>query len=153
MKARAQSVRFSRSSGKFTLGLLCLVTAGCLFFGSHRSGRVFHLTYRMTDFVVPAGEKWRLSWSSPYEPGDISPGYDVRVLSGSVCLGERGEIQTMAFDPLPGKESPIDLAATRGQAIVWLESGTEFCVANEFLRIEVRTYESTDRDPASYTRL
>lgn len=104
--------------------------------------RVFRLSYQAADFVVPAGEEWQLRWSSPYHPGDICPAYDVRVLSGPVRLGENGRVRAQAFDALPGKSGNLDLTATHGQAVVWLESGARFSIANELLRIEVRVFRN-----------
>jgi hypothetical protein len=119
-----------------------VVVLGCvaIAFSGRRPIRTFRLHFQLADFVVPAGETWRLSWKSPYHAGDICPVYDVRVIEGDVRLGAKGAIEASTYDTHPGKTGILDLRATRDEAIAWLEPCTKFNVANECLGIEVSVF-------------
>jgi hypothetical protein len=86
---------------------------------------------------------WRLAWCSPYKPGDITPGYDVRIIEGQARLGARGGMIARARDPKLGTPGLLDLQATvlhalisEPTAVAWLEVGTRFTLANA--RAEVK---------------
>ena len=130
----------------FGMLLLCAIDAGCTTKPkasfSQRPIRVFRLQFQLADFKVPEGEIWKLSWRSPYAPGDTCPSYDVRIIQGAVMLGVDRSIQAIVFESQPGKRGLLDLSAANGLAVVWLESGTKFSIANELLRIEVERLPS-----------
>ena len=105
-----------------------------------RPVRVFRLIFQQSDFVVHAGETWRLRWRSPYDPGDICPVYDVRIVQGSARIGANGEVQAQTYHSNSTQGQPLDLSATSGDAFVWLESGTRFAIANGVLMIEVTVF-------------
>jgi hypothetical protein len=117
--------------------ILCCVG---LALSANRPASTFRLRFQLADFVVPAGETWRLSWKSPYQPGDIHPGYDVRVIQGDASLGETRGICARAYDWRPGKTGLLDLWAAHGEAVAWLEPGTKFTTANELLQIEASVF-------------
>lgn len=102
--------------------------------------RVFKLSYQDDSILVPAGETWRLSWTTPYSAGEVTPAYDVRILEGAPFLGAKREIQAEAYVISAEKRPLLDLRAGPGQAVVWLEGGTRFATANDLLKIEVRVY-------------
>ena len=108
--------------------------------------RTFLLLFQLPEYVVPAEESWRLCWSSPYQPGDCCPGYDVRVTEGLARLGANGEIQASAYDHNPGKNGLLDLSATKGEAVVWLGPDTRFSLANDLLQIEVTAFSPTTQE-------
>ena len=93
MKAKPEVSRVSRSVAKVTLCFVVLAMAVGFAFVVDRALHPSFLPFRLADYVVPAGETWRLSWSSPYLPGDICPAYDVRLFSGSVRVGAHGEVE------------------------------------------------------------
>ena len=122
---------------------------GCLAFMAvpRRPNRTFRLRFQLNDYVVPAGEIWRLSWKSPYQPGDICPVYDVQVAAGEVYLGANREIQAKAYDPRSEASSRLDLSATKDTAVAWLGPGTKFHAANELLQIDVSTRVANESIP------
>lgn len=103
------------------------------------------LPFTLVDYSVPKGETWRLSWKSPYHSFEIVPAYDIRVINGSAYLGPAGGIQANAFNGHPGKTGRLDLSAVNDAAIVWLQEGTRFSVANERLEIKVCAFSSTTK--------
>jgi hypothetical protein len=111
--------------------------------------RVFRLQFQLADFEVPKGEAWKLIWRSPYAPGDICPTYDARIIRGTATIGLDRSIQATAFDNRPGECGFLDLAATNGLAVVWLEPGTKFGIANDILRIEVEVFSSPTFSPSA----
>jgi len=123
-----RSIRF------FTLFLavLCIV-AGCVSGGpaTTRTGRTFHLGFEWDDFLVPEGVIWKVSWRTRYKPGTIVPGYDVRIVAGQAWLGRRGEVSAHAYNSEPGETGLLDLQVTAGKAVVWLDAGARFYLANE----------------------
>lgn len=129
--------RVSRSLAKFPLGFVVLAMAARFGFVVDRTLRPSFLPFRLSDYVVPICEAWRLSWSSPYLPGDICPAYDVRIFSGSARVGKYGEVEAQTVDVAAENLGMLDFAATNGSAVVWLKSGTKFSIANERLQIEV----------------
>lgn len=131
----------SRARGLLLVGI-AFAAIGCTSAAimTQRPVRSFQLRFQLSDFVVPANARWRLTWSSPYHEGDICPGYDVRVEEGSAFVGEHGEVQGQAFDDTPGRSGILDLSAANGKAVAWLEPGTRFGIANELLKIEVSAF-------------
>lgn len=127
--------------------LLCLVLgwllAGCASAPtacdeSLRPVRRFPLRYQEESFVVPEGATWKLTWRSPYSPGEITPGYDVRIIEGQARLGKRGELIARAFDSRPGNAGFLDLQAVIEETtVVWLEAGTRFETANDLVNVRV----------------
>lgn len=101
----------------------------------------FTLRYRSEDFVVPEGVIWKLTWRSPYAPGEVTPGYDVRIISGEARMGEHGELLVRAYDSRPGQNGLLDLKAADGKdAVIWLESGMRFSLANNLIEARVADY-------------
>lgn len=136
------------STGKLVvLSAAVIVTAGLIAIGTiagsgDSPASIFKLHYQDDSFLVPAGETWRLSWTTPYSAGEVTPAYDVRILEGAPFLGAKREIQAEAY-VIPAEKRPLlDLRAGPGQAVVWLEGGTRFATANDLLKIEVRVYSS-----------
>lgn len=136
----------SRRVARLTVGITAL---GCVAFtgAPHRPNRTFRLRFQLNDYVVPAGEIWRLSWKSPYQLGDICPVYDVQVAAGEVYLGANREIQAQVYDPRSEASSRLDLSATKDTAVAWLGPGTKFHAANELLQIEVSTRVANESIP------
>lgn len=92
----------------------------------------FTLRYRSEDFVVPEGVIWKLTWRSLYASGEVTPGYDVRIISGEARMGEHGELFVRAYDSRPGQNGLLDLQAVSSKgAIIWLESGSRFSLASD----------------------
>lgn len=111
--------------------------------------RRFVLQFQCDDFQVPEDAMWRLAWCSPYKPGDLTPGYDVRIIEGQARLGARGEMIARACDPRLGTPGLLDLQATALHAlitgptvVVWLEAGTRFTLANERVEVRVEEYQN-----------
>ena len=93
------------------------------------------LPFKMSGYIVPMGERWRLRWASPYKPGEIQPTYEIRTSQRAIKLGCLGKIQAVAYVKEPGQTGLLDLCAAGGEAVIWLGEGTRFEVAND--RIEV----------------
>ena len=69
----------------YFLGIL-LMMAGCSTIYEAQPISNSEISYGNENYVVPSGEIWKLSWVSPYEPGEIHPAYDVRVLVRYILL-------------------------------------------------------------------
>lgn len=102
--------------------------------------RVFEIRFQQDAIIVPPGETWRLAWHSPYDAHEIVPAYDVRITKGSVRLGNSGAIQTIIPEQEGGKNAPLDLWATDGEAVIWLSEGVKFEIASDRLEITVSAY-------------
>jgi hypothetical protein len=124
---------------KWFLGvsLILLVTSA---FAVEKIIREFPMKYQSADFVVPAGETWKLIWNSPYKSGDVTPSYDVRIKAGSALIGEKGATQVTAFSTK--NDGLLDISATKLKSIIWLDAGTKFEIANDLLKIKVDVYKS-----------
>lgn len=100
--------------------------------------RKFDITYEEDDFRVPAGQIWKLSWESPYEPGEVRPAYDVRVQGEGPLHGpaQKGQIEQkeysdgMALNVIAGKEP----------AEIYLRPGVKFAIANTMVKVTVTAY-------------
>jgi len=114
---------------------------GCSKFYKFQSISNFEISYRDENYVVPIGEVWKLTWISPYEEGVIHPAYDVRVL-GSVYTSI--DMNTRIMDHSPGSETQrVNVFAQRDvPATIWLDEGTEFYLANEYIKVAVESYKS-----------
>ena len=110
---------------------------------AQRPVREWPLRFQQADYVVPAGETWRIAWYSPYNAQEIVPAYDVRITRGSVRLGKSGAIQTIVPEQEGGKHAPLDLWATDGEAVIWLSEGVEFETANDRLEIAASAYKGS----------
>jgi hypothetical protein len=136
------------STGKLLVLSTALIAAAALIAIGATSGhgdnptRVFKLRYQDDSILVPAGETWRLSWTTPYSVGEVTPAYDVRILEGAPWLGDNREIQAETYVITTEKKPLLDLRAGRGRAVVWLEGGTRFATANDLLQIEVQAYSA-----------
>lgn len=115
------------------LGLL----AGCAA-AQQNPARQFMLRFQWDDFVVPQGVTWKLTWRSPHAPGEIAPGYDVRIISGEARIGERGEMFARAYDSRPDQNGLLDLQAVSGRDVtICLDAGTRFTLVNDRTTIQV----------------
>jgi hypothetical protein len=114
--------------------------------------RIFLLRCQDDDFVVPAGEMWRLSWRSPYKPGEIHPIYDIRVVDGQVRLGAPGAIWAEAYDIRPRKMGLLDLQAASSNATAQLDSGTRFALANDSVVVRVEAFTQSGATGAQTER-
>jgi hypothetical protein len=100
--------------------------------------RRFELRFRHDDVQVPEGVIWKLTWRSPYKAGEITPGYDVRIIEGQARIGREGELIARAFDSEPGNAGFLDLQAPAGEtAVIWLEAGTRFQTANDRVALRI----------------
>lgn len=118
------------------LGLL----AGCAA-TQQKPLRRFILRFQWEDFVVPQGVTWKLTWRSPYARGEITPGYDVRIISGEARIGERGEMFASAYDSRPDQNGLLDLQTVSGRDVtICLDAGTRFTLANGRVELRVREY-------------
>ena len=89
------------------------------------------------EYRVPPGVIWKLTWSSRYSSGAITPAYDVRVVDGRARIGKCGEM-IIAAAPLSGDEAGLlDIMATAEPVTVWLEPGTLFQLPNDCVDITV----------------
>jgi hypothetical protein len=119
-----------------------LIAIGATTHSSDKPTRFFKLHFQHENIVVPANETWRISWTTPYAVGEVTPAYDVRILEGAPWLGDNREIQAETYVITTEKRPLLDLRAGRGRAVVRLEGGTRFATANDLLQIEVRVYSA-----------
>lgn len=129
------------SSGEESRNRLC----------ARRLDRVISLPFALRSYTVPDGELWRLSWHSPYHAGEIAPAYDIRVVSGSPALGAEASIQANAFSPKANHAGPLDLAATKGEAVVWLWGQSAFSIANDRISVRASVFLTSDSPKASHS--
>jgi hypothetical protein len=120
---------------------IAFLMIGCSKFYKFQSISNFEISYRDENYVVPIGEVWKLTWISPYEEGVVHPAYDVRVL-GSVYTSI--DMNTRIMDHSPGSETQrVNVFAQRdGPATIWVDEGTEFYLANEYIKVAVESYKS-----------
>ena len=120
--------------------ICCLVLVGC----QNTPQPIYTMDVSYQDegnYKVPEDEQWRLTWESPYEPGDISPAYDVRVL-GNCYTSSGASTLINAHDDNPGKNGMLNINATNEPAEIWVPSGTEFYIANDFVKVRVEAYKN-----------
>ena len=92
--------------------------------------------------MVPTNQTWRLTWSSPYEPYDITPAYDVHVSKGDVTVGDSNSFLVSQTDETGG----IGFLANSGPIVLWLSGGAHFYLANDFIRVHMRAYQIRSMD-------
>jgi hypothetical protein len=94
------------------------------------------LRYSSEDYVVPTNQLWRLSWSSPYKPFEITPVYDVRVGKGDVWIGDGSPLIVTN----PDENGEIGFSTTSGPVVLWVSESAHFYLANEFIHVQARIY-------------
>lgn len=104
-----------------------------------RPARHFVLKYQDSDYVVPKGEQWELTWKTPYKPGQVVPAYDVRIKGGvPISMNRSRAFQVSASSP--EDDGLLDISAIRKEADIRLPPGTEFEIASDLLKIQVAVY-------------
>ena len=122
-----------------SLILVCLFLSGCL--SGPKPDRVLDITYRGYNYKVPEDEIWKLTWKSPYKPGDMFPAYDVRVL-GQCFTTRELRTQIIAFSSEPGEDGLLDVfASSSTPAEIWVPGNMEFYPANEFIHVHVEAFK------------
>ena len=106
-----------------------------------KADRTFDITYRDEHYNVPEDEIWKLTWKSPYQAGEISPAYDVRVLGRCFTTRERGT-QIGAHNFKSGGYGMVNIHATNTGAEIWIPSGTEFYLANDRIKVNIEVYKN-----------
>ena len=120
------------------LAFACLAMFGCV--SRPQAVRVFDIPYQSEYYKVPAGEVWQLTWTSPYQRGEVHPAYDVRVLGQCYTSGERG---TSLHAFAVGEDGLLDISAGYWSAAeIWVPAGSEFYLKNEFVRVRVEVHQS-----------
>jgi hypothetical protein len=98
---------------------------------------------------VPSGRWWRICWSSPYEPMEVHPSYDIRVSSGVAYIGDEFDRRTYvsAFARYGSPQGPLDISAssTEENICVWLPAGAIFNAANSLVVGHIQVTEKLDQ--------
>ena len=88
--------------------------------------------------MVPEGEIWKLTWESPYQSGEITPAYDVRVLGQAYTSRDRGTALS-AYSSGAGC-GLLDVGAGKQPAVIWVGENTEFYIANCLIKVNIEAY-------------
>ena len=99
--------------------------------------KVRTLRYHEREYAVPTNQTWRLTWSSPYKPYEITPAYDVRVSKGDVTVGDTNSFLVTKTD----EAGEIGFLANSGPIVLWLSGGAHFYLANDLIRVHVFAYQ------------
>ena len=118
--------------------IFALAIFGCASINTESPESVFEISCRDENYVVPEGEIWKLTWESPYKPGDVTPAYDVRVLGKAYTSRNKGT--ALHAHTSKGGYGLLNIHAERAPAGIWINENTEFYLANDLIKVTVETY-------------
>ena len=125
---------------KCVFALLSLMAVSLSVFAAEpgKALRKFEITYEEDDFRVPQGQIWKLSWESPYEPGELTPAYDVRVQGEGPLHGpvQKGQIEQKEYSD----GVALNVMAGKEPAEIYLRPGVKFAIANGSVKVTVTVY-------------